>query len=390
MRPSDEIHKLIKSLNQRAGAGLDARIYRTAAEARAQENESHPAACQPAIWRIVMRSRFAKLAAAAAIVIAAAIGIGVFTNGSVTYAKVIQPILNARTFVLDIIAGDESTAPVMHDVVADSRIRRTFSNAETVLIIDLDNARMLTLYPPGRTAIYVDIQGPVREGTKHFVRMVQNIVDQTRNDPHVKELGKRQIDGRAAVGFHVESDHSQLTIWADAETALPLRIEVTEGGEHFVMKNIEFDVPVDAAEVSMDVPAGYTLQDKPFDMSQFSEKDLVETLRIWAEIINDGVFPDEVTTEAQMQLMPKLIERIGQLQGLNEQQMTQIGVSFGKGMIFRQMLGNAGQWKYVGAGVKLGDAETPVCWFRAPDSQTYRIIYGDLSVRDVDEQDLPK
>ena len=337
-----------------------------------------------------MRSRFAKLAAAAAIVIAAAIGIGVFTNGSVTYAKVIQPILNARTFVLDIIAGDESTAPVMHDVVADSRIRRTFSNAETVLIIDLDNARMLTLYPPGRTAIYVDIQGPVREGTKHFVRMVQNIVDQTRNDPHVKELGKRQIDGRAAVGFHVESDHSQLTIWADAETALPLRIEVTEGGEHFVMKNIEFDVPVDAAEVSMDVPAGYTLQDKPFDMSQFSEKDLVETLRIWAEIINDGVFPDEVTTEAQMQLMPKLIERIGQLQGLNEQQMTQIGVSFGKGMIFRQMLGNAGQWKYVGAGVKLGDAETPVCWFRAPDSQTYRIIYGDLSVRDVDEQDLPK
>ncbi len=345
---------------------------------------------RPSVREALMRSPFAKLAAAAAIVIAAAVGIGVFTNGSVTYAKVIQPILNARTFVLDIIAGDESTAPVMHDVVADSRIRRTFSNAETVLIIDLDNARMLTLYPPGKTAIYVDIQGPVREGTKHFVRMVQNIVDQTRSDPHVKELGQRQIDGRAAVGFHVENEHSQLTIWADAETALPLRIEVTEGGEHFVMKNIEFDVPVDVLQVSMDVPAGYTLQDKPFDMSQFSEKDLVETLRIWAEIINDGVFPDEVTTEAQMQIMPKLIEKIGQLQGLNEQQMTQIGVTFGKGMIFRQMLGNAGQWKYVGAGVKLGDAETPVCWFRAPDSQTYRIIYGDLSVRDVDEQDLPK
>jgi len=336
---------------------------------------------RPSVREALMRSSFAKLAAAAAIVIAAAIGIGVFTNGSVTYAKVIQPILNARTFVLDIIAGDESTAAVMHDVVADSRIRRTFSNTETVLIIDLDNARMLTLYPPGKTAIYVDIQGPVREGTKHFVRRVQNIANQTRNDPHVKELGKRQMDGRAAVGFHVENEHSQLTIWADAETALPLRIEVAEGGERFVMKNIQFDAPVDASQVRMDVPAGYTLQDTTFDMSQFSEKDLIETLRIWAEIVNDGVFPDEVTTEAQMQIMPKLIEKISRLQGLSEQQMTQIGVTFGKGMIFRQMLGNAGQWKYVGAGVKLGDAETPVCWFRTPDSQTYRVIYGDLTIR---------
>ena len=336
---------------------------------------------RPSVREALMRSSFAKLAAAAAIVIAAAIGIGVFTNGSVTYAKVIQPILNARTFVLDIIAGDESTAAVMHDVVADSRIRRTFSNTETVLIIDLDNARMLTLYPPGKTAIYVDIQGPVREGTKHFVRRVQNIANQTRNDPHVKELGKRQMDGRAAVGFHVENEHSQLTIWADAETALPLRIEVAEGGERFVMKNIQFDAPVDASQVRMDVPAGYTLQDTTFDMSRFSEKDLIETLRIWAEIVNDGVFPDEVTTEAQMQIMPKLIEKISRLQGLSEQQMTQIGVTFGKGMIFRQMLGNAGQWKYVGAGVKLGDAETPVCWFRTPDSQTYRVIYGDLTIR---------
>ena len=336
---------------------------------------------RPSVREALMRSSFAKLAAAAAIVIAAAIGIGVFTNGSVTYAKVIQPILNARTFVLDIIAGDESTAAVMHDVVADSRIRRTFSNTETVLIIDLDNARMLTLYPPGKTAIYVDIQGPVREGTKHFVRRVQNIVNQTRNDPHVRELGKRQMDGRAAVGFHVENEHSQLTIWADAETALPLRIEVAEGGERFVMKNIQFDAPVDASQVRMDVPAGYTLQDTTFDMSRFSEKDLIETLRIWAEIVNDGVFPDEVTTEAQMQIMPKLIEKISRLQGLSEQQMTQIGVTFGKGMIFRQMLGNAGQWKYVGAGVKLGDAETPVCWFRTPDSQTYRVIYGDLTIR---------
>ncbi len=47
-------------------------------------------------------------------------------------------------------------------------------------------------------------------------------------------------------------------------------------------------------------------------------------------------------------------------------------------------------WCYVGEGVKLGDADKPVCWWRAEGSTTvYRMIYGDLSIRDVDAADLP-
>jgi hypothetical protein len=39
---------------------------------------------------------------------------------------------------------------------------------------------------------------------------------------------------------------------------------------------------------------------------------------------------------------------------------------------------------YAGKGVSLGAADTPIFWYRPMDSQNYRVIYGDLSVRAAD------
>jgi hypothetical protein len=47
-------------------------------------------------------------------------------------------------------------------------------------------------------------------------------------------------------------------------------------------------------------------------------------------------------------------------------------------------------WHYAGAGVKLGDAATAIFWYQSSGSDTYRVIYGDLSAKDVAEKDLPK
>jgi hypothetical protein len=49
-------------------------------------------------------------------------------------------------------------------------------------------------------------------------------------------------------------------------------------------------------------------------------------------------------------------------------------------------------FRWLGKGVKLGDKERIVCWYKlkdAKDPNTYRVIYGDLSVRDVAPKDLP-
>ena len=96
-----------------------------------------------------MRSRITRPAAAAAIIAAALIGMHFVGNPlapTVTWAQVIQPILDAKTAVLDIIVGEEGQGPVIHDEVMGSRIRRTISNMEDVVsIVDLEAGRILSL-----------------------------------------------------------------------------------------------------------------------------------------------------------------------------------------------------------------------------------------------------
>ena len=49
-------------------------------------------------------------------------------------------------------------------------------------------------------------------------------------------------------------------------------------------------------------------------------------------------------------------------------------------------------FRYMGKGVKLGDKDRIVCWYKLKDAKapkTYRVVYGDLSVKDVAPEDLP-
>jgi hypothetical protein len=138
----------------------------------------------------------------------------------------------------------------------------------------------------------------------------------------------------------------------------------------------------------MDVPDGYTLEEKNLELGNASEKDFVESLRIWAEIIGDGTFPDSIGTQSAMAQMPVLVQKVSSMQ-VSEEKGTQIGMSFAKGMLFHQTLESQGHWNYAGAGVKLGDADTAIFWYQSQGSETYRVIYGDLSVKDVAPEDLP-
>jgi hypothetical protein len=181
-----------------------------------------------------------------------------------------------------------------------------------------------------------------------------------------------------------------VTIWADPETAHPIRIEAQIGQElSFTMKNFEFDADVDESLMSMEVPEGYTLEEKSLELGNSTEEDFIESLRIWAEIIGNGTFPEAIGTENAMKQMPILVQKVAAMQ-VSEEKGTQIGMSFAKGMLFHQTLESQGHWKYAGAGVELGDADTAIFWYQPQGSATYRVIYGDLSVKDVAAEDLPK
>jgi hypothetical protein len=340
-----------------------------------------------------MASTITKLAAAAVVVIALLIGLQTLDplGSSLTLAQVIQPFLNARTVAVDTIIGENEAGPTFHDLVKGSRIRRTVSDREDVVIIDLDNGRMLTLDPENKGAAYVDIQGPVQEGTGSYVGLVREIVTRLNGRPDlpVKQLGWRMIDGREAVGLEVSEDNTQLTIWADSRTALPVRIEVQQGQSFTILKNIEFDVPVEDSLVSMDVPAGYALHETTLDMRGFSEQDFVETLRLWTQLVLDGKFPDDLRLEDLMGEMRRIADKIARLDVPGEQKM-QLGLKLWRGYTFFHVVAHDGAYRYAGRGAKLGEAGRPVFWYQPQGSATWRVIYADLTVRDGAAEDLPK
>jgi hypothetical protein len=256
------------------------------------------------------------------------------------------------------------------------------------MIVDPENSRMLVLNDTDSSAGYVDISGQVGQQHQSFLKFLRYVITKLK-DNH-ENLGEEEIDGQKAIVFEAGGPNERIKIWADPETALPIRVELTLGQMYTILKNFQFNPQVDESLVSMNVPDGYNLDETEFDMTDISEEDFIESLRIWAKIIGDGTFPDEIGTESTMKMVPVLGQKMTEL-NLPEQEATQMGMNFGKGMIFHQSLETGrSPWKYIGQGVKLGDMSKAVFWYQPEGSSTWRVIYGDLSVKDVAEKDLPK
>ncbi len=351
------------------------------------EQPTKPPAATESIWRMIMTTKKFKLAAAAVIVIAAVIGANSFLGGTVTFAEVVKPILNARTIVFDLVIGNDEDSPVMHEEVQGSRIRRTISNMPAmVMILDLDDNKMLTLDTHGKTAGYVNL-GQLAKKTKNYIESVRTIIIDLQNGLDIEKLPERQIDGRNAIGFKGGNDRGSITIWADPKTALPIKIELARERFPATFKNFEFDPQIE--QISMDIPAGYTQDKAQLDLSDADEQDLVESFRIWAEIILDGTFPDVIGTDHFTKQLGVLGQKIPSLD-IPDSEKEQVGLQFAKRMIFLQNFETSGKWGYAGKGVKLGDTEKVILWYQPEGSNAYRAIYGDLRAADIAQENLPK
>ena len=157
-----------------------------------------------------------------------------------------------------------------------------------------------------------------------------------------------------------------------------------------VCNNLQFDVALDESRFSMEIPDGYVVQQAGgIDFKKSSESDFIETLRIWAEIIEDGHFPDSINLEDIVKIGPKFDQGLKR-SNLTKQQETEIAMRWGQGLVFIRLFKGQGQWYYAGKGVKLGDSDTPIFWYQPKDSETWRVFYGDLAVEDVSPEDLPE
>ena len=77
--------------------------------------------------------------------------------------------------------------------------------------------------------------------------------------------------------------------------------------------------------------------------------------------------------------------------GHSKEQVKKMGEAIQKAVIYLATLGaRTEEWKYVGKDVKLGDAKSVVMWWRPKGAKTYRVLFGDLKIRDVTPEAMKK
>jgi len=360
----------------------------------AAQQSQKPATPFGVLRRTIMRSPITKIAAAIAVIAAVLIGLHFAGNpfaASVTFAQVVQPILTARTVSLDILVGSQENKSVIHDEVMGSRIRRTVSNVQGPdIIIDLEQQKLLAIDHVKKTATYLGLSG--LPDLKNYVELLRDTITRLQNEPNfqVENRGLEEIKGKAYIVFVASGNNDTVTVWADSKTALPVRIEQKTPNMLIACDNLQFDVAFDESLFSMEIPPGYVVQDAGgIDFSKSSESAFIETLRIWAEIIEDGQFPDSINLQDIVKIGLKFDQGLKRA-GLTEQQQTEVAMRWGQGLVFIRFFKGQGQWHYAGTGVKLGDGSKPIFWYQPQGSASYRVIYGDLRVEDVQEENLPQ
>lgn len=260
-------------------------------------------------------------------------------------------------------------------------------------VMDMAAQKLLTVQPTTKTATLTHLGNKPKDATT----MGDSIMNWLKTaETTGVAVGEKMIDGVRAQGFEAAFGATTMTLWGNPETKLPVRIEATIGAPsaplRMTMREFVFNAPLDVALFSTDVPAGYQTKetqqpavDHAALVSAPPEEHVVRILKFYAGL-TDGAFPERIDG-------PELVAQITSIAGAERiedpefvKEFTTLAGSLGATWTFRQSLDKFG---YLGA-ARLNDADRIVFWYLPKEAEKYRVVFADLSIGDVTEDELPK
>src|SRR4030042_1137905 len=291
------------------------------------ELESTPAAVtQPVIWRIVMKSRITKLAAAAVIVLAAILALTFFHRTSgIVWAEVVQRLGEIKTVsykITEDIKGRPGT-PEGYTTHTTQDVLVSYEQGA----VRIDSA----LQVPGgmrRSQTYILFEDRVvvsviPDQKKYFKMTVSDEQMQKmggeNGDPvtllkallehKYTELGRKTIDGVAAWGIQVSDpklgtkmgsfisggmfDETAVQLWVDQKHELPIRIQATGSSKdgrasmEMVYDNFQWDIKIEPARLTPEIPDDYELVAQGKWEAGKEGEEIIDVLRLFVEF-GDG------------------------------------------------------------------------------------------------------
>lgn len=303
------------------------------------------------------------------------------------FARMLENIKDARWAAYDLVVRPQGEPEIRARVLMakPGRTRVTWPDGK-VHIMDGAEGKLLRLSPNTMSGRVV----PLPTGRDDALDRLKN-VDKAAG----KFEGTRKINSQLVKVYSVASLQDSMEILVDAETELPVRIEtesVLDDGERVttVLENFTWNEPIPDSMFSLELPQDYALETIP------SEKSLVETLRICTSR-RDGSFPSKLdfrtvislavngNEQSALETGAEGVPRVGR-ESAQKRDATR---TCQDGLTFIEQVSRNGSWRYAGEGARLGDGSRAICWWQPEGSPTYRVVYGDLQIKDVPPQDVP-
>jgi len=391
----------------------------------------------------IMKSRFTKLAVAAAVIILVVlVGLPfVSKKGTgIALADVLAKVEQAKAFMYKMkmtITG--SAMPITptgkQEIQGTITVSTEYGMKMDMDIIDPNTGEKTTqqMYMlPAKKIAYV-----IMPEMKKYTRMEFNEdllarVKKQNNDPRemikqilnsqYTELGRSIIDGIEVEGFQT-TDPAMLggltgtasvnyTLWVDTKSWLPVRadmeIKINEQMEmQGVIYDFQWDIPVIASDFEPVIPQDYTgLPAEGVKMPEMSEQAAIEGLKFFAELF--GEYPKKIDYINLMQELGKLKDRIDSIKktpaveklaqkfkeaGSDKEKATiEATLEFMRpiqslGLFYMTLIQDKKEPVYYGESVGPNDADKVLLRWKVSDGQ-YRVILSDLTTLDVTAEQL--
>ena len=437
MKLVEKIKRLFVKSNVTVGSEVDDKIIRDTFIAFEKTKKKKPAAIQPNIWRIIMKSPITKLAAAAVIIIAVLTGLPFFSgNGSgVALADVLERIEQVQAFMYRVkTATTGNMTPGMptgkQEMQGTIIISNEYGMRMEATMVDANSGEKMNqqMYViPGQKAMFMVMPKQKKYSRVEFDDDLLARMKKQNNDPRemVKqimrceytELGRSVVDGIEVEGFEttdpsfmggMEEDVT-IRLWVDTTSWLPVRQELdVKVNEQMQMQGVvydyQWDIQVDASEFEPDIPEDFTVFPTHGMKLSLSEEAAVEGLRFFAEILER--YPKKLNLMDLMREFEASPDREDKIENLTDgalklteemEKMTEdektkktmdmMRLFQSPSIFYMTLVQDKKEPAYYGESVGPDDGNMVLMRWKISDDE-YRVIFGDLSAEDVTAEEL--
>jgi len=366
---------------------------------------------QQNVWRIIMNSRISKLAAVAAVIIVAALLINFQSSTSgVAWGALVEKIGRIETVVYHLTANVKMEGLPQGQTPKTETIAYYSSEYGTRVENYINDQLSFTMYLNPKENVYVTVMSE----EKKFMRIIDRSSDELKqiaekDDPRAmvrhmmsaeyKYLGRDKINGINVEGIECTGprvmggmfEDATARLWVERGTDFPVRIEIegiVAGGQmemSMVMDDFQWNIDLDEALFVPDIPSDYTSHELSVEAN---EDTAVNGLKLFAEL-TDGRYPSNM---ALLTLMKEISEELTKKYGMNilekrDEYTSTLTDILKAGTFYAQLAGAEKEAVYYGDKVTAEDVGMVLMRWKISDNE-YRIIFGDLRVKNVTAEEL--